>query len=60
MADAMNHTDGKEFVDRASTLDGRNFSQTVSDYLRNGNMGELTVKKFYDYVNGTQFGLVRD
>lgn len=60
MADAMNHADSKEFVDRASTQDGKVFANMVFDFLRNVSLGDLTVKRFRDYVNGTEFGLVRD
>ncbi|QRV85492.1 trehalase [Ceratobasidium sp. AG-Ba] len=47
MADAMNHADSKEFVDRGSTLDGVAFNNKFNGLLEE----ELTVEEFLKNIN---------
>ncbi|KAG8742937.1 hypothetical protein FRC10_000725 [Ceratobasidium sp. 414] len=56
MADAMNHKDSKEFVDRASTLDGVQFGRKIDDLTGGSLADDFTVKKFLDSLNA-DFGL---
>ncbi|KAG8739907.1 hypothetical protein FRC10_005006 [Ceratobasidium sp. 414] len=51
MADAMNHNDSKTFVDRASTLDGRQFNDSLSEFFKKSLEGQFTVKEFLDHIN---------
>ncbi|QRV98076.1 trehalase [Ceratobasidium sp. AG-Ba] len=47
MADALNHrVDSKEFVDRASTLDGKSFNQQLGNLHSTGLAKDFTVEKF--------------
>jgi phage terminase large subunit-like protein len=58
MADATNHGDSKEFVDRASTLDGESFDATVKLLVNSTNVDDFTVGHFLAQLD-TKFHLVR-
>nr|WJO90075.1 trehalase-3 [Ceratobasidium cereale] len=51
MADAMNHKDSKEFVDRASKMDGSKFNNELNHLIGNTLSDDFTVKKFLDEIN---------
>ena len=61
MADAMNHNDSKEFVDRASTLDGKSFNSKVLDFFGNNVNGTVSVGSFLEHINSntSRYQLVR-
>ncbi|KAG8687442.1 hypothetical protein FRC08_011963 [Ceratobasidium sp. 394] len=52
----MNHKDSKEFVDRASTLNGTEFGRGLDGLI--GGSDDLTVKKFLESLDSS-FGLLK-